>query len=94
MIDGKLTKLSENIIFEYDKNELMKPWKIKTAISDRVDLVFTPCYDRLALSNLLIVKSEVHQMIGHFSGRIKTDSGEIINIEKFPGCAEEHFGRW
>jgi hypothetical protein len=94
MIDGKLTKLSENIIFEYDKNELMKPWKIKTAISDRVDLVFTPCYDRLALSNLLIIKSEVHQMIGYFSGKIKNDSGEVINIEKFPGCAEEHFGRW
>ena len=94
VIDGKLVKLSEDVIFEYDKNDLMKNWKIKTAISDRVDLDFIPCYDRLALTNAVILKSKVHQMMGYFTGKIKTDSGEIINIEKFPGCAEEHFGKW
>lgn len=94
IINGKLTKLSENVLFEYDKKDLMKPWVIKTEQTGRVNLVFTPVYQRVAKTNFVVLKSIVNQMIGYFSGTITTDDDEIIDIERFIGGAEEHFGKW
>lgn len=94
IIDGKLIKLSEDIVFEYDGKDFMKPWSLKTSITNRVNLKFTPFYERIAKSNLFIIESEVHQMIGYFSGVLETDNGESIVIESLIGCAEEHFGKW
>ncbi|MFP4015895.1 MAG: DUF2804 domain-containing protein [Halanaerobiales bacterium] len=94
IIDGRVTKLSENIIFDYNSSDLMKPWTIKTAVTDRVDLVFTPFFKRVDITDLLFVKTEMNQLIGTFSGTIKTDSDETIAIEELTGCSEEHYGRW
>lgn len=94
VIDGRITKISEDIIFEYDKKNFMKPWTIKSAVTDSVNLKFTPFYERIAKSNLMIIKSEVHQMIGHFSGLIKTESDEYISVDNLLGCSEDHFGQW
>ena len=93
-VDGKLTKLSEDVIYEYDLKNIMEPWKIKSAASDSVDLVFFPMYERVADTNLVLVKSDMHQMIGHFSGYIKTADGEKIEFEHLNGCAEEHNTLW
>ncbi|HEY5562710.1 MAG TPA: DUF2804 domain-containing protein [Clostridiaceae bacterium] len=94
IIDGKILKLSEDIIYEYDPKDIMKPWILKTALTTKIDLIFTPFYERIAKSNLLIIKSEVHQMIGYFSGVIKTDAGEVIPIKSMLGTAEDHFAKW
>lgn len=94
VVDGKLTKLSEDIIFDYDGSDLKKPWILKSAITNRVELKFVPFYERIAKSNLIILKSEVHQMIGHFFGRIETETGESIILESMLGSIEEHFGKW
>jgi hypothetical protein len=94
IVDGKITKLSEDITFEYDSKDFMKPWNVKTSITNRINLKFVPFYERVAKSNIIILKSEVHQMVGHFSGSIETDAGECILIESIIGCSEEHFGQW
>ena len=94
IVDGKITKLSEDIIFEYDSEDFMKPWSVKTSITNRIDLKFVPFYERISKSKVIILKSEVHQMVGHFSGSIETDSGECILIDSIRGCSEEHFGQW
>ncbi len=94
VVDGKITKLNEDVIFQYDPNDFMKPWILKTTLTDKVNLTFIPFFERIAKSNVLIVKSEVHQMVGHFSGTIKTASDETIVIENLLGCSEEHFGQW
>jgi hypothetical protein len=94
VIDGKITKISEDIIFEYDTDNFMKPWSIRSLISDSIELKFTPFYERIAKSDLKIIKSEVHQMIGYFSGRIKMYNDEYIDISNLLGCSEDHFGLW
>ncbi|MCA1074925.1 DUF2804 domain-containing protein [Clostridium bowmanii] len=94
IVDGKITKLSEDVLFEYDSKNFMKPWIIKTSITNRIKLTFVPFYERIAKSNLVILKSDVHQMIGHFSGSIETDAGENIIIDSLIGCCEEHLGKW
>lgn len=93
LYDNRIVKLSEDVQFDYDKSNLMKKWDIKTKVSDRINIIFEPEYERIAVSSMLFVKSDVHQMIGRFSGEIKTDDG-IVKIEKAPGCAEEHTALW
>ena len=46
-----------------------------------VDLTLTTEYERVARSNLLVVNSEVHQLIGKFSGTIRV-GGETIRISR------------
>ncbi|MGM0641362.1 MAG: DUF2804 domain-containing protein [Thermotogota bacterium] len=94
VINGDLIKISEDVIFSYDKNDLMKPWKLKTKDTDQVNLTFTPVYKRLAKTNFLIIKSDIYQMIGYFSGYIKDKNNKKIKIENLAGCSEEHFAKW
>jgi hypothetical protein len=94
LVQGKISKISEDIIYEYDLKDIMKPWTLKTAITSRVDLIFVPFYERIAKSNLVVIKSDLHQVIGYFSGVIETDDGEIITIDSMLGCAEDHFAKW
>jgi hypothetical protein len=94
VVDGKLSKISCDMVFEYDKSNLMKPWKIRDADSAWVDLVMTPFYERVAKSDLGIIVSEVHQMIGRFSGRVRTSDGQYVIFENLLGTAEDHFGKW
>lgn len=94
VIDGKINKLGENVIFEYNKDNMMEPWHIKSKDTDRVDIKFQPIYKRLAETNAYILKSKVYQILGDFSGDLITDSGEKIHFEKLKGSAEEHYARW
>ncbi len=93
-IDGHLTKLSEDILFDYSTSGFMAPWHMKTSVTDRVDLTFTPFFERLAKTDALIIRSEVHQMIGKFSGAVKGDDGEVIHIDQAIGWAEDHHAKW
>lgn len=93
-INGKLIKLSEDVAFEYDSTEYMAPWHLTTTVTDRVDLQFEPFFERVAKTDALVIRSEVHQMIGHFHGTLRTDTGEEIQIASAIGWAEDHSARW
>jgi hypothetical protein len=93
-IDGKLIKLSEDMVFDYDTSDFMAPWHLSTSVTGRVDLTFTPFFERVAKTDALVIRSEVHQLIGRFSGTLKTDAGETIRIEDAIGWAEDHNARW
>jgi len=94
VIDGIVNKLGENIIFEYDRDNIMKPWHLKSKDCDRVDIIFQPIYKRIAVTNAFVLKSKVCQILGEFSGDLITDKGEKVHFEKLKGSAEEHFARW
>ncbi len=93
-VDGRLIKLSEDLIFDYSTREFKAPWRISTAETARVDLVFTPFFERVAKSDMVIVRSEVHQMIGHFNGTVLGEDGEVIAVRQAVGWAEDHHARW
>ena len=92
-VDGRLTKIAEELQWQYDKNDFMLSWRI-SAPSGSIDLTFTPIMERIATSNLWLVKSEVHQMFGHYSGSIITGAGEEIKIKQMLGWAEDHIALW
>lgn len=94
IIDNVLHKIHEDIRWEYDKSDYMKPWKLETIGSERVSLLFTPIFERIAETKAVIIQSSVHQMIGHFQGTVVTDEGEIIQIDHMLGWAEDHMAKW
>ena len=57
-------------------------------------LDFVPFKDRVATTRMVIIDSEVHQLFGHYSGKVRTDEGKILTIDGLLGFAEEHHARW
>lgn len=93
-VRGRLHKLSEDVIFSYDPSHFMQPWALKTRETGRVDLVFTPFFERVAKTDFGVLRSEAHQMIGRFSGTVVADDGQQIKVDNLVGWAEEHRARW
>jgi len=92
ILDGHIHKL-EKVKFDYDPDDYSSPWEF-TDSGRRLQLDFVPFSERLARTNLLLIFSEVHQMFGSYSGWVKTDIGEKIEIRDLIGFAEEHHARW
>lgn len=93
-VDGKMTKIHEDVLFQYDRTNFMKPWYIKTKFTDDVHLTFCPFFERVAISDLKVIKSEVHQMVGYYDGKVKLADGTDLIIQKMLGCIEEHVALW
>lgn len=93
-VDGKMTKISEDVIFNRDKSDYKKRWTIHTKFSDSVQLSFSPFFERESLLNVKFVKSEIHQLVGYFNGRIRLEDGSFLPIQQLLGTIEEHQAKW
>lgn len=93
-VDGQLTKVSETLVWDYDPNAFMQPWRIRAPQTRGVDLRFTPFLEREAGTNTGLVRSEVHQLLGRYEGEIRDADGTCIPIANLLGWAEEHVARW
>ena len=94
--DQEVYKL-EDVEFVIPKNEkgkfeYMKPWTFKSSSGD-INLTFTPCIDRYANTNALIIQSKQHQVFGYFSGTIKAGDKEF-HLDNLLGFAERVTNRW
>ena len=92
-LNGHVTKISEEIVFEYDRSDFMKPWRLHTAHTDTVDLIMTPFFDKHSKTSLGVLRTEVHQCFSRFRGTVRAD-GRTLEIGNLVGWAEEHIGRW
>jgi hypothetical protein len=93
-IDGRLTKLHEDLSFEYDRGNLIKPWRVRASATDHVELTFTPEYERVSKGGNEAYFSEVHQVFGNYDGHITADDGRPIAIAALFGWIEDHTARW
>jgi len=97
-VDQKVYKLND-VVFDIpmgkgDKDDYLKPWHFRSVSKD-IDLTFTPIIDRHGGGNMLVVKSNQHQVFGTFSGRFLVDNLTTpIEIHDLPGFAEKVFNRW
>jgi len=93
-VDGRLSKISEELVWEYDTSDWLAPWRIRTPRSDRVDVTLTPVHDKVTRIQAGIVESRVDQCFGTFAGRIVPDDGAAIEVADLFGWAEEAHWRW
>ena len=72
IIDGKMTKIHEDVLFYYNPTNFMQPWNVKSKFTHEVNLTFTPFFHRVAKTDMKLISSEVNQMMGYYNGIIQT----------------------
>ena len=95
--DGKIHKLGD-VTFHIPKNakgkeDYLKPWTF-TSDDNRFYMDFVPILDRSALTSALVIKSDQHQVFGHFTGRVTLDDGTVLPVRDFFGFAEKVENKW
>lgn len=92
--NGKVHKLDQ-VEFQIPDDEagLMKPWKISSN-DGRFEMDFVPVIDRAALTDFKFLKSDQHQVFGHFTGKVVLDDGSELIVKDFFGFAEKVENKW
>lgn len=90
-VDGRLRKISEELVWEYDWDRPLQPWRVT---GDGVDATLTPTFDRYDNTDLKVLKMEVHQCFGTWSGTVVGPDGAELRIDGVDGFAEEARNRW
>jgi hypothetical protein len=94
-VAGRLTKVSEDLVFEYDRAAMLKPWRVRTAVTDHVDLRFQPELERVSVTGRRdSYFTDAHQVFGCYSGFVTTETGERIELREMFGWIEDHEARW
>ncbi len=89
---GRAHKL-EQVAFHIPPDDFLKPWRFSSS-DERFEMTFEPILDRASDTNVLIIRSNQHQVFGRFSGKAVLDGGETIVLDRFPGFAEKVANRW
>jgi Protein of unknown function (DUF2804). len=90
-VDGRLHKISEELAFDYDTTDYLKPWHVR---GERADLVLTPFHDKVSRTALGVISTRTDQCFGHWTGWMATDAGERVRVDGAVGFAEDVHNRW
>ncbi len=93
-VDGVLHKIGAELTWTYDPRDWLRPWTVTDDRESRIDLRFTPIYERKAKTQALVIATEVHQCFGMWSGDVVLDDGKTLRISDLRGFAEEARMRW
>ncbi|MEI7057785.1 DUF2804 domain-containing protein [Nocardioides sp. CCNWLW239] len=91
LVDGHLTKIGEELVWTYDTDDWLAPWKVA---GESVDLTFTPFHLKRSITDLKVFSSRTHQCFGHWSGRVRDHAGEWVSLAGLVGWAEDVRNRW
>jgi len=92
-IDGRLHKIMEDLLWEYDAAAPLQPWRVRSTHSDIVQLTFQPLVEHRSNLNVGLLASGGVCMFGRWSGTVRA-AGESIRVADLPGWAEEFAHRW
>ena len=91
VVDGRLTKISEELVWEYSSTDWMAPWRVT---GSDVDLTFTPFHLKESVTDLKVFAGKTHQCFGHWDGRVRDETGTWIRVAGVVGWAEDVHNRW
>ncbi len=90
LIDGRLHKISEELVWDYDLRDETAPWHIHGA---GLDAMMTPEYPKRAHTNVGILASSTTQVFGTWSGTW-THGSVVVAFDSLVGFAEETHQLW
>lgn len=93
-VDGRIHYLPDDLRWEYDPDDWMRPWRITDPVGGRADLRLTPRHVRVDRTQLGVLANDTHQAFGTWSGWMADDSGERVSVDGIIGWAEEVRNRW
>ncbi len=93
-IDGRLTKVHDELDWAYDWDRPLEPWRVTDTAGGLVEARLDPFHDKHSRTSLGVLSMEVHQVFGHWSGRLRTEEGDEVTFDGVPGWAEEARNRW
>jgi hypothetical protein len=91
-VDGEITLLGA-VKFDFDRNDLLKPWKIK-APGGGLDLTFKPEGKRVGRVNAGVLMSDFNQPFGKFTGTMAGPGGKEVEVDGPFGLCEWHLARF
>lgn len=91
VVDGCLSKISEELSWDYDPGDWMRPWRITGASAD---LTFTPFHRKHSSTQALVIASRTDQLFGTWSGWALDDLGRRVPVDGLEGFAEDVSNRW
>ena len=92
--NGKAHKLSQvRFHIPGDEKDFLSPWTF-TSDDGRFEMDFVPVLDRASCTNVVLIKSDQHQVFGRFTGKAVLDDGTVIEVKDFPGFAEKVENKW
>lgn len=89
----KLSKVSFEIPTKDSKEDYLKPWRF-TSDDGRFEMDFEPVIDRASCTDVKLIKSDQHQVFGHFTGTSTLDDGTKIAVHNLMGFAEKVENKW
>jgi hypothetical protein len=90
VVGGTLFPLHEDLIWSYDDNDWLAPWRLT---SPSVDLELRPFWDHDAVMDLGVVSSVAHKVFGTWHGTVIA-GGEQLEVDGVLGFAEDVRNRW
>jgi len=90
-IDGRVHKISEELVWEYDDSDFTAPWRIT---GERVDLTFQPVNYHHHMFDRRIITSRGDQCFGTYSGEVVADDGTRYAVRDVYGLIEEVERKW
>ncbi|WP_371589385.1 DUF2804 domain-containing protein [Streptomyces virginiae] len=93
-VDGRISKIGQELEWRWSRGDHLAPWSIRSPGADRVDLVFTPFHNRSTRTDIGLLANRTDQCFGHYTGSIRTDAGERIEVDRLLGWAEDVRMRW
>ena len=91
VIDGRLHKIREDLAWSWTRGRWTDPWSVR---GESVDLTFTPFVDRVALTDLRLVRSSTHQCFGTWTGWVLDDDATRVPVDGIEGSVEDVEQRW
>lgn len=93
LIDGRLHKIMEDLRWDYDPGDWMRPWRVRAEHSGAVDLVLEPLVAHRVRTSLGVISSGGVCCFGRWHGTIRVD-GQARPVRDLIGWAEEFAHRW
>lgn len=93
-VDGRIHYLPEDLRWEYDRGDWMRPWRITDPRGGRADLTLAPRHVRVDRTQLGVLANDTHQAFGTWAGWMVDDAGERVAVDGITGWVEEVRNRW
>jgi hypothetical protein len=93
LIDGRLYKIMEDLRWEYDPADWMRPWRVRAEHSGMVDLELEPIVAHRAHTGIGVLRSGGVCSFGRWHGTVRCEGRELA-VRDLIGWAEEFEHRW